>query len=58
MMEMMEISRTEVDLQEAILLAEETQLTVYDAAYLWLARRLGSDPVTLDEMLAKARGQA
>ena len=58
MMEMMEIAQTEVNLQEAILLAEERQLTVYDAAYLWLARRLGSDLVTLDEKLAKARGQA
>ncbi|HEY3130564.1 MAG TPA: type II toxin-antitoxin system VapC family toxin [Acidobacteriota bacterium] len=57
MMEMMEISQTEVDLQEAVLLAEERQLTVYDAAYLWLARRLGSELVTLDEKLAKARGQ-
>jgi predicted nucleic acid-binding protein len=35
-------------------LAAATGLTAYDASYLWLARRLGADLVTLDKQLAKA----
>lgn len=31
-----------------------TRLTAYDAAYLWLARVLSADLVTLDEKLARA----
>ncbi len=57
MMDLMEISQTEVDFQDAILLAEQKQLTVYDAVYLWLARRLGTELVTLDEKLANAQNQ-
>ena len=35
-------------------LALETGLTAYDASYLWLARRLGVDLVTLDKALDSA----
>jgi len=35
-------------------LACETGLTAYDAAYLWLARRLGLELVTLDRKLGAA----
>ncbi|MDX2145803.1 MAG: type II toxin-antitoxin system VapC family toxin [Rhodospirillaceae bacterium] len=35
-------------------LADETGLTAYDAAYLWLARHLGAELVTLDKQLLKA----
>jgi len=35
-------------------LALETGLTVYDASYLWLARRLGAELVTLDKALDAA----
>jgi predicted nucleic acid-binding protein len=35
-------------------LAAETGLTAYDAAYLWLARALGADLVTLDRKLRSA----
>ena len=42
------------DPPEIVLLADETGLTVYDAAYLWLAKRLGADLVTLDRRLAAA----
>jgi predicted nucleic acid-binding protein len=35
-------------------LAVETRLTAYDAAYLWLARSLSADLVTLDGKLAGA----
>jgi predicted nucleic acid-binding protein len=35
-------------------LALKTGLTAYDASYLWLARLLGADLVTLDKELARA----
>lgn len=35
-------------------LVARTRLTAYDAAYLWLARFLSADLVTLDEKLARA----
>lgn len=35
-------------------LAEATGLTAYDASYLWLARSLGGELVTLDRQLAAA----
>ena len=54
MMAQMGIAETTVDFREVLLLAERTRLTVYDAAYLWLARRLGADLVTLDRQLAAA----
>ena len=37
-------------------LALSTGLTAYDAAYLWLARHLDADLVTLDSDLAAAAG--
>ena len=43
-----------VDPFGAIDLAEATGLTVYDASYLWLARALGLELVTLDRELARA----
>ena len=48
------ISTVPVDHDEALLLAGQTGLSAYDASYLWLARRLGSDLVTLDRLLQKA----
>jgi predicted nucleic acid-binding protein len=50
----MGISQTEVNLAEVLILAEQTGLTSYDASYLWLARRLNAELVTLDKQLAKA----
>jgi predicted nucleic acid-binding protein len=38
----------------ALDLAEATGLTAYDASYLWLARELGAELVTLDRKLAAA----
>ncbi len=49
----MGISQTEVDLTEVLILAEQTGLTSYDASYLWLARRLNAELVTLDKQLAR-----
>ena len=48
------ISLETVDLDAAIVLAERTKLTLYDASYLWLARALGAELVTLDDGLAGA----
>ena len=39
--------------EEVVVLAQETGLTTYDASYLWLARRLGADLVTLDERVRR-----
>jgi predicted nucleic acid-binding protein len=46
-----------VDLTQAVELAERFNLTAYDASYLWLARALGCELVTLDKRLAKAAAQ-
>jgi predicted nucleic acid-binding protein len=43
-----------VDQDETLELATATGLTAYDASYLWLARQLGAELVTLDSQLAKA----
>ena len=54
MLDRMEIGVVEVDHGEALVLAERTGLTAYDASYLWLARRTGSELVTLDRQLEAA----
>ena len=54
----MDITQTEVDLDEVILLAERKKLTVYDATYLWLAQKLRAELVTLDKTLANAAAKA
>ena len=38
----------------ALLLADRENLTVYDASYLWLSRKLGLELVTLDSDLNAA----
>jgi predicted nucleic acid-binding protein len=48
------IAWCDVDPTEAVLVANATGLTTYDAAYLWLAGSLGADLVTLDARLAAA----
>jgi predicted nucleic acid-binding protein len=50
----LDIDMTSVDLEDVIALAEDTGLTVYDACYLWLARLLKCELVTLDKRLAFA----
>jgi predicted nucleic acid-binding protein len=50
----MGVRLVEVDTEGVLALAEAAGLTSYDAAYLWLARRLGSELVTLDRSLDKA----
>jgi len=48
----MELYQVETDLEGTLRLADETGLTAYDASYLWLARRLRCELVTLDRKLA------
>lgn len=50
----MEIKEVDINSDEMVALAEQTSLTVYDAAYLWLAQTLGAELVTLDTQLANA----
>lgn len=49
-----DLQEVEVPPVEATELSERTDLTVYDAAYLWLARAIGAQLVTLDERLETA----
>jgi predicted nucleic acid-binding protein len=44
----------EIDMQQAVMLAWENGLSLYDASYLWLALDLGTELVTLDEKLDRA----
>jgi predicted nucleic acid-binding protein len=48
------IAMVAIPVPELASLAGDTGLTVYDAAYLWLARHLGAELVTLDEELEAA----
>ena len=43
-----------VDLSETIALAARSELSLYDASYLWLANALDAELVTLDDKLARA----
>lgn len=53
----LDVQRVDVDQPAVLDLALEAGLTSYDAAYLWLARRLGASLVTLDaELEAAERG--
>jgi predicted nucleic acid-binding protein len=54
MLRRLAIESVEVDYAEVVLLAERNGLTVYDASYLWSARRLRSELVTLDKRLEEA----
>jgi predicted nucleic acid-binding protein len=53
---LLELREVQAQLEPTIALAEEHGLTVYDAAYLWLASSLGAPLVTLDRRLRKAAG--
>jgi predicted nucleic acid-binding protein len=48
LMKRLEIDTVEIDYAEALRLAETAALTFYDASYLWLAKTLGAELVTLD----------
>lgn len=48
------VEEVAVDHAASLDLAAETGLTAYDASYLWVARRLEAELVTLDRQLAAA----
>jgi len=50
----MSVNIHEIDLLATLLLAEQFDLTAYDASYLWLACELDAELVTLDRRLARA----
>jgi predicted nucleic acid-binding protein len=50
------IQEVQIPPGELIPIAQATGLTAYDAAYLWLARELGAELVTLDHELDKTTG--
>ncbi|MDX1623469.1 MAG: type II toxin-antitoxin system VapC family toxin [Gemmatimonadota bacterium] len=50
----LDIDEVQVPSGETVALAEEVDLTAYDAAYLWLSRWTGAELVTLDERLEEA----
>ena len=50
----LDIEEVEVPAAEVALLALRTGLTAHDAAYLWLARFLRAELVTLDEELERS----
>lgn len=54
----LEITTHHVDVLEAVELARHTGLSAYDASYLWLARDLPAELITLDGRLARASAGA
>ncbi len=52
------VENAAVDHEGVLELASATGLTAYDASYLWLARELGAELVTLDRRLANAEKAA
>jgi len=48
------IKEVAVDHDGTLALAARTGLTTFDASYLWVARQLGAELVTLDRELARA----
>lgn len=48
------LARIQPDMVQVVALAVATNLTPYDASYLWVAKTLGLKLVTLDRALAEA----
>ena len=57
LLQQLSIESVAVDDVEVVRLALQEDLTTHDASYLWLARRLGVDLVTLDRSLLGAAGR-
>ena len=51
------VKEAAVDCDEVLRLATTTGLTAYDASYLWLARDLDAELITLDRRPADAAGE-
>ncbi len=47
-----------VNMKEVVTLAEDKKLTAYDASFLWLARQLHVELVTLDKTLLSRIGKS
>ncbi len=54
LMDRLAIEYVQVQFSDVVALAERSKLTVYDAAYLWLAQSLNAELVTLDNTLVRA----
>lgn len=52
------VKQAAVDHDEVVRLATATGLTAYDASYLWLARSLDAELITLDRQLATAASRS
>ena len=52
------IEEVDVPVAQVVPLADEVGLTVYDAAYVWLARMLRAELVTLDTALARVMARS
>jgi predicted nucleic acid-binding protein len=52
-----QVKQVEIDAHQVVLLAERTGLTAYDAAYLWLARALDAELISLDARVLAAAKQ-
>ncbi len=57
LLERLNISVVSIDHHESVQLARENRLTAYDASYLWLARYLRVEIVTLDQRLQRVAGR-
>ena len=53
----LEVRQVDVPPEAAVETAEKKEITAYDAAYVWLARSLECELVTLDRDLAEAAGR-
>jgi predicted nucleic acid-binding protein len=58
LLDQMGIEEADVSVSEVLLLADQENLTVYDASYLWLSQKLGIDLVTLDGDLRTASAKS
>lgn len=57
LLDRMEIHEVDIRFGEVLELADSEGITAYDASYLWLARSLDLDLVTLDGVLARAAAE-
>lgn len=58
LLDRMDLRELEVPIEEVVTLAGRERLTVYDASYLWLARALEAELVTLDDRLGRAAARS
>lgn len=58
LLDRMRLREVAVSHEDVVALALQTGLTTYDASYLWLARSLDAELVTLDEKMHRAGGRS